>query len=238
MLAGKLGEQLLPGRIYAGQAGATAWPSGTRRVSTLGSRIGTNHLKGSVRGSTFRLTLGALLRGPLDLQVIGDRRLAPASEKAVTRWMDEHLSLAVHPCSDPDTVGEIEHRVLAQLDPPLNLEGMPTTGIRVRLSELRRVLRNRPGAPPRVTGKTIARPTPPVARPATRVTLHEEIADILREGSGGWTSTQELADAVNRRDRYSKGDGSAVTAFQIHGRTRKYANLFERDGTKVRLRES
>jgi hypothetical protein len=49
--------------------------------------------------------------------------------------------------------------------------------------------------------------------------------------------TQEIADFVNERGRYRKRDGSAVTAFQIHGRTRNYGHLFERQGSQVRLRE-
>ena len=69
-----------------------------------------------------------------------------------------------------------------------------------------------------------------------KVTLHEEIAAILRQ-RGGWMTTQEIADTVNERGNYVKKDGSAVTDFQIHGRTRNYPQLFERDGSRVRLRE-
>jgi len=50
-------------------------------------------------------------------------------------------------------------------------------------------------------------------------------------------TTQEIADVVNERDRYRKRDGSAVTARQIHGRIRKYGQLFESEGSQVRLRE-
>jgi hypothetical protein len=70
------------------------------------------------------------------------------------------------------------------------------------------------------------------------VTLHEEIADILRAHGNPWMTTQEIADAVNERGRYRKKDGSAVTAFQIHGRTKNYSHLFDRDGSRVRLHES
>jgi hypothetical protein len=69
-----------------------------------------------------------------------------------------------------------------------------------------------------------------------RVTLHEEIAAILSESGGGWMKTDHIADRVNARGRYRKRDGSPVTAFQIHGRTRNYGHLFERDGSRVRLR--
>lgn len=67
------------------------------------------------------------------------------------------------------------------------------------------------------------------------MTLHEEIVSILSE-HGGWMTTSEIASEVNRRGRYRKRDDSAMTAFQIHGRTRNYPSLFERDGSRVRLR--
>jgi hypothetical protein len=67
------------------------------------------------------------------------------------------------------------------------------------------------------------------------MTLHEEIATILLESSRPMT-TAELADAVNERGIYSKRDKTLVTSFQIHGRTRNYPRLFDRDGQMVRLR--
>jgi hypothetical protein len=42
MLSTGLDVELAAGRIYAGQAGATAWPSGVKRLATLRSRIGGN----------------------------------------------------------------------------------------------------------------------------------------------------------------------------------------------------
>jgi hypothetical protein len=46
-------------------------------------------------------------------------------------------------------------------------------------------------------------------------------------------TTAEIAAAVNDRGIYRKRDGSPVTAFQIHGRTRNYPHLFDRDGQVV-----
>lgn len=66
-------------------------------------------------------------------------------------------------------------------------------------------------------------------------TLHAELRAILREAGNPWMTTAELAAAVNQRGRYVKGDGSLVDAFQVHGRTRNYPHLFERDGSRVRL---
>ncbi len=47
-------------------------------------------------------------------------------------------------------------------------------------------------------------------------------------------SLSELAALVNLRSRYRKRDGSPVTELQVHGRTRKYSNLFKRNGRRVR----
>jgi hypothetical protein len=68
-----------------------------------------------------------------------------------------------------------------------------------------------------------------------QVTLHEEIERILREEGNRWMTTLELAGRVNEAGNYRKKDATPVTAFQIHGRTRNYKKLFERDGTRVRL---
>ena len=68
-----------------------------------------------------------------------------------------------------------------------------------------------------------------------RPTLHAEIARILHDHGNRWMTTIEIAAAVIDADRYTKTDGSAVTDFQIHGRTKTYPDLFERDGARVRL---
>jgi hypothetical protein len=69
-----------------------------------------------------------------------------------------------------------------------------------------------------------------------RVTLHEEVERVLLENGNRWMTTEELARVVNDSSNYRKKDGSPVTPFQIHGRTRNYSTLFERDGARVRLR--
>jgi hypothetical protein len=65
--------------------------------------------------------------------------------------------------------------------------------------------------------------------------LHEELERLLSD-NGDWMTTEELAAAVNSAGRYRKRDGLPVTAFQVHGRTRNYPDLFERTGSSVRLR--
>ena len=71
----------------------------------------------------------------------------------------------------------------------------------------------------------------------TKLTLHEELARILREEGNRWMTTEELAAEVNSAGHYRKKDGSAVTPFHVHGRTKNYGHLFERDGSRVRLRD-
>jgi uncharacterized protein DUF6884/GIY-YIG catalytic domain-containing protein len=132
-----LGASLAPGLIYAGQTGATKWPSGTVGKGTLAGRIGRQHLRGRVRGSTFRLTLAAALCRALDLRVTGPGTLAPESEQALTDWMLRHLSVIAYPCADRNTLRKLEDDVLDALDPPLNLEGRPPTPLRAELSSLR-----------------------------------------------------------------------------------------------------
>ena len=112
-----LGLAVAPGRIYAGQAGATKWPSGKAGDATLRTRIGGMHLGGRVRMSTFRWTLASVLFDQLEVQVQAAMVVTPSSERALTEWMREHLSVAVHPHDDRDTLGGLEHAVLEKLDP-------------------------------------------------------------------------------------------------------------------------
>ena len=139
-LAQGLGMGLAAGLIYAGQTGATKWPSGRTGSMTLRNRLRGNHLRGNITSSTFRRTLAACLREPLGLEVTGPNKLAPASEQALSQWMRERLSVAVHPLGDRDVLGDLEKRVLHALDPPLNLAGPKRTDIRRRLTALRGAL--------------------------------------------------------------------------------------------------
>jgi len=123
-LSRRLDLTVAAGRIYAGQAGATKWPSGKADDHTLGKRVGQMHLGGKVRMSTFRWTLASVI--------------TPSSEQALTEWMREHLSIAVHPHDDRDTLGGLMQAVLVRLDPPLNLGHMPLTPVREQITELRR----------------------------------------------------------------------------------------------------
>jgi GIY-YIG catalytic domain len=169
-LSAGLGMEVIVGRIYAGQTGATRWPSGTVVTSTLSGRIGGNHLRGNVRGSTFRRTLAAVLWEPRAFAVSGPARLNPSSEKDLSEWMRLHLEVAVHRFAERDSLADLEHHVLARLDPPLNLEGMPATSIRMRLAELRAALTHR-GVEVISTTSRGSSPAP-TFRPATQRAEH------------------------------------------------------------------
>lgn len=146
-LSAGLREHVPAGLIYAGQAGATAWPSGKVRAATLRSRIGANHVRGRIRGSTFRLTLAAALLEPLEVSPVAALRLERAAEERLSQWIGEHLHVATLPFPDRDRLRDLEHRVLAALDPPLNLDGMAPTPTREALSLARaRLGSGRPGA--------------------------------------------------------------------------------------------
>ena len=136
-------ETEIPPLVYAGQAGATKWPSGAKSAATLRSRILQQHIKGNARSSTFRHTLSAVLLEPLGLAIGEGRRLTLESEAIVTKWICEHLRVNVVPVEDPDQLGKIEESVLIRLDPPLNIEGLPSNPVRQRLQSLRRSLTSR-----------------------------------------------------------------------------------------------
>lgn len=139
-LSAGIGATVESGRIYAGQTGATKWPSGKRGKATLASRIGSNHLSGRIRGSTFRFTLAAALSGSLALVPSGPKTLEPAGEQRLSNWIRNHLSVAVHRFPDADRLGDLESRVLRVLDPPLNINGLGPSPVRAALSGLRRQL--------------------------------------------------------------------------------------------------
>nr|MDT0664437.1 hypothetical protein [Micromonospora sp. DSM 115978] len=124
-LTAGLGYVGVPGLVYAGQAGATRWPSGRVASNTLWSRIAGMHLAGRAEFSTFRRTLAAALR-----EVLG---LANDDDPQLSGWIGAHLKVVVEPVHDADELGRLEDEVLALLDPPLNLRGRPLTPLRSRL---------------------------------------------------------------------------------------------------------
>ena len=66
------------------------------------------------------------------------------------------------------------------------------------------------------------------------MTLHTAIEKLLQQ-TGRQMTTHEIADSLNKNNWYQKKDGSKITDFQIHGRTKNYPQLFNRNGTTVSL---
>lgn len=71
----------------------------------------------------------------------------------------------------------------------------------------------------------------------TTMTLHEALAQILRENGNEPMTARALADAVNNRGLYRTRDSSPVEVNQIHARTNNYQDVFEKDGSLIRLKE-
>lgn len=138
-LSAGLAAPVAAGLIYAGQTGGTT-SGGFARVATLRSRIGGNHLRGRIRGSTFRFTLAAALLTRLRLVATAPKQLTPESEIKLSTWMKEHLSVSTLVINDRLEVIRQEGAMLERLDPPLNLEGMAATTLRGQISRLRREL--------------------------------------------------------------------------------------------------
>lgn len=139
VLSTALDCQLSP-LIYAGLAGATHWPSGKASAVTLWARVGQLHLRGNIRGSTFRRTLAAILRPVLGLGLTVPDRLTNESEARLSAWMVGHLLVAIQPYPGRATLGAMERSILGQLDPPLNLDGMAPSPVRRRVRVLRHEL--------------------------------------------------------------------------------------------------
>ena len=138
-LARGLELPLEAGRIWVGQAGATRWPSGRANSDALGDRIARTHLMGRVRSSAIRLTLAGILFVQLDLVVQASALLQASAEQDLSDWMSAHLSIAVHPHDDRDSLAGLEQAVVQRLDPPLNIDDyLPATSVRQSVIALRR----------------------------------------------------------------------------------------------------
>jgi hypothetical protein len=211
-------------------------PSRATSSATIRSRVVGNHIRGNTGASTFRLTLASLLLESEGYERVrtSDRVILTAKDnRRLTEWQEENLRLmwAEHP--EPWT---IEHEVIAALKPPLNLAGNMAHPFARTVSDARKRFKALDGAIGPAPTPTKEAPPKPRRRDGMP-TLHEEIEAILRERGGGPMTTKEIADQVQRRRNYVKRDGSSdVGAFQIHGRTKNYPQLFDRDGSKVSLK--
>lgn len=66
-------------------------------------------------------------------------------------------------------------------------------------------------------------------------TLHEAMAEVLRDAPAGMMRAGDLAAEVNRRGLYRMRDGRPVEPQQIHARIGHYGHWFEKEGTFIKL---
>ena len=105
---------------------------------TLHSRITTNYLWGSIRGSTFGFTIASVLAPSLGLTTADHRRLTREAEETVSGWMSTHLDL-VTVAVEATVRDDVETAVLHELDPPLrSLHKTQPSPLRTALKGLRR----------------------------------------------------------------------------------------------------
>lgn len=66
------------------------------------------------------------------------------------------------------------------------------------------------------------------------MTLHEAIEKLILQTGQSMTTT-EIANELNKNKWYQKKDKSLISPFQIHGRTKNYPQIFNRNGITVSL---
>jgi hypothetical protein len=127
--------------LYTGIAPPKDRPTRPGSATPVKRRLWRNHLRGTVRSSTLRLSLAALLQDQLDLEFYRDARdrvrMEKEHEEKLTVWIDQHaaISLAQH-----DAPWQLEEALVRNGPPlPLNLS-MSGHPFKPTLSALRRSL--------------------------------------------------------------------------------------------------
>jgi hypothetical protein len=127
--------------LYIGIAPPKDRPTGSGSATPVKKRLWRNHLRGSVRSSTLRLSLSALLQNQLNLEFYrdaGDRvRMPKECEETLIAWVDQHagISLVQH-----DSPWQLEEALIRNGPPlPLNLS-MSGHPFKPTLSVLRKAL--------------------------------------------------------------------------------------------------
>lgn len=120
------------GLVFVGQIGGSTWRPAADQVLTLREHLQRTQLQGRSRASAFRLTLATVLHDGIGMRTLDDAKL--------TAWMLQHLSVAVWPMEQAARLRELERQVTQRLNPALNVDHVPSSEVRVRLSQLRRAL--------------------------------------------------------------------------------------------------
>ncbi|NRQ50463.1 DUF7669 domain-containing protein [Aeromicrobium stalagmiti] len=120
------------GLVFVGQVGGSSWHSMADPVLTLRGHVERIQLHGRSRASTFRMTLATVLSEHLRMTSVEDPRL--------TDWMLEHLSVSYWASDDFGDLRDLEQRLVTELDSPLNVDHLPATEYRARLTQMRSAL--------------------------------------------------------------------------------------------------
>jgi len=76
-----------------------------------------------------------------------------------------------------------------------------------------------------------------VAAPYESVTLHDVVAQVLREHGGGWLKASQIAREIAERDLWRRpSDGEHPRGSQVSARVRQYPALFQSSDLGIRLR--
>ncbi len=118
-----------------------------RTTRTLATRVLDDHLNGSIRNSTLRWSLTAILMTTPAFAAKHSDPRAVVRSPMLSVWMRKHLEVAIIAVDRPELV---KGRVINHYDPPLNLRGVDRTPARARLTELRKELK-----PARDAGKRL-----------------------------------------------------------------------------------
>ena len=131
------GRQLL----YIGIAPPKNRPTRPGSATPVKRRLWRNHLRGTVRSSTLRLSLAALLQDQLDLEFYRDAwgrvRMEKEHEEKLTGWIHQHAAISLVQHNAPWQLEEALIRNGPLLPLNLSMSGHP---FRPTLSALRKAL--------------------------------------------------------------------------------------------------
>ena len=63
------------------------------------------------------------------------------TESEISQWMSDHLRVVPWPNADARALFSVERSLLSMIDPPLNLDEVPSTPLRKELTRLRKSYR-------------------------------------------------------------------------------------------------
>ena len=120
------------------------WPGGRDEVAVWASRASNapeqNYVSAPGRKHPgVDVSAHARLRAGRRAEFAADRSqdIGLDGESRLSQWIRDHPAVALYAFEKRDVLADLEHRVLVELNPPLNLEGRPPSDIRTSLTRLR-----------------------------------------------------------------------------------------------------